>query len=121
MLERGLGLTAELASTTIRLPGSHGGDMKRCLGLGAIPLLLAVTSSPVLAQSTPPKQPAKKPPVKAAPKAAGKPEPAKPAPPPPDLSVTSSYVAGDTTTTGIVVMHGDRQRVSYEAMYASIQ
>jgi len=95
--------------------------MKRCLGLGTILLIVAVASSLVLAQSSPPKQPPKKPPVKAAPKAPGKQEPAKPAPPPPDLSVTTNYVAGDKTTTGTVLMHGDRQRVSYEATFASIQ
>src|SRR5262249_19559396 len=94
--------------------------MKRCLGLGAIPLIVAVGARPVLAPPSPPKQPPRKPPVKTAPKGAGQ-EPAKPAPPPPDLSVTTTYVAGDKTTTGTVLMHGDRQRVSYEATFASIQ
>ena len=99
--------------------------MKRSFALGAIPVLVAVTSASALAQSSQSKQPPKKPATKAAPKttpkAAAKEEPSKPAPPPPDLSIIATYVAGDKTTTGNVLMHGERQRVSYEAAFASIQ
>src|SRR5215472_4021366 len=102
--------------------------MKRSFALGAIPVLVAVSSAYALAQSsqsTPPKQPPKKPAAKTAPKTtpktAAKDEPAKPAPPPADLSVTATYAAGDKTTTGTVLMHGQRQRVTYEAAFASIQ
>ena len=102
--------------------------MKRSLALGTIPVLVAVASAYALAQSsqsTPPKQPPKKPATKTAPKAtpktAAKDEPPKPAPPPADLSVTATYAAGDRTTTGTVLMHGQRQRVTYEAAFASIQ
>jgi hypothetical protein len=94
--------------------------MSRLSGFGAIPLMLLLTPGPLLAQ--PPK---KKPPVKTAPKPASK-KPAAPAPetkpaPPPDLSVTARYVAGDKATTSTVLMHGDRQRVSYESSQVSIQ
>jgi hypothetical protein len=95
--------------------------MKRILALGAVPLFVAATSVCALAQ--PPKQTPKKPPAKAAPKAPPKTpakEDAKPAPPP-DLSITNSYVSGDKTTTGTVLMHGQRQRVSSEGVLASIQ
>jgi hypothetical protein len=97
--------------------------VKRYLALAAMPLFCAIVSVPVSAQ-TPPKQTPKKPPTKAAPKtpakAPAKDEP-KPAPPPPDLSITNSYVSGDKTTTGTVLMHGQRQRVSSEGALASIQ
>jgi hypothetical protein len=95
--------------------------MKRILALGAVPLLVWATSVSALAQ--PPKQAPKKPPAKAAPKAPAKTpakEDAKPAPPP-DLSITNSYVSGDKATTGTVLMHSQRQRVSSEGVLASIQ
>jgi hypothetical protein len=91
---------------------------------GAIPFVLLLCPQPILAQ------PPKKPPVKTTPKTAPKPKPAakpasptpaKPAPPPPDLSVSARYVAGDKTTTGTVLMQGSRQRVAYESSMASIQ
>jgi len=87
----------------------------------AIPLCIAMTCAPVLAQT--PKQTPKKPPAKTAPKAAPakKAEPPKPEPPPPDLTVTNSYVVGDKTTRGTVLMHGQRQRVAGEGLLASIQ
>lgn len=99
--------------------------MTRGLAIAGVPLIVAVTAWPLLAQSSqPPKQPPKQP-AKTAPKTpakgAKKDEPAKPAPPPPDVSVTADYVAGDKTTTGTVLMHGSRQRVSYEATFASLQ
>ncbi len=91
---------------------------RRCTGLV---LALMLVPIPSLAQ------PPKKPPVKTAPKpkpAAKNAAPAadtkKPAPPP-DLEVTARYVAGDKTTTSTVLMHGARQRVSYESAQASIQ
>lgn len=96
--------------------------MNRYLATGAAAVLFAITSAPALAQT--PKQAPKKPPAKAAPKAAPKAttkEDTKPAPPPPDLSITNSYVAGDKTTTGTVLMHGRRQRVSSQGVLASIQ
>jgi hypothetical protein len=94
--------------------------MTRSMALGAVPLLIAVFSTPLLAQ--PPKQPPKKPPVKTAPTPAPKGTAAsKPDAPPPDLSIAASYVAGDKTTKGTVLMHGQRQRVSYETALASIQ
>jgi hypothetical protein len=95
--------------------------MNRHLVLGAAAVLFVVTSAPALAQT--PKQTPKKPPTKTQPKAAPakKDEPAKPAPPPPDLRVTNSYVVGDKTTTGTVLMHGQRQRVAGEGVLASIQ
>src|ERR1051325_7659536 len=97
--------------------------MKRYPALGALALFLAVASTPVLAQT--PKQTPKKQTTKTAPKPAAKAppkkeEPAKPVPPP-DLAITASYVSGDKTTTGTVLMHGARQRVSYDAAMASIQ
>jgi hypothetical protein len=108
--------------------------MKRSHALGAIPMLVAVLSAHAFAessrssqssQSSQPKQAPKKPATKAAPKATpkapAKDEPPKPAPPPPDLSVTATYAAGDKTTTSTVLMHGQRQRVSYESAFASIQ
>ena len=96
--------------------------MQRHPALGAAAILLAATSVLVLAQA--PKQTPKKPPAKTAPKAPTKSpgkEEAKPAPPPPDLSVTNSYVAGDKTTIGTVLMHGQRLRVSSEGVLSSIQ
>ena len=96
--------------------------MRHYLVLGAVAVWLAAISTSGLAQT--PKQTPKKPPAKTAPKAPTKTpakENAKPAPPPPDLSVTNSYVSGDKTTTGTVLMHGERQRVSAEGVLASIQ
>lgn len=101
--------------------------MKYQFALGAVALVVAVTSAPGLAQT--PKQTPKKSPAKAAPKtpaktpakASAKEEAPKPAPPPPDLSITASYVAGDKTTTGTVLMHGERQRVAYDPTIASIE
>lgn len=99
--------------------------MKDHLALAAVALVVAVASAPVLAQTS--KQTPKKPPAKAAPKAtkgapkaAPKEEAAKPAPPP-DMSITATYVAGDKTTTGTVLMHGRRQRVAYDQTMASIE
>jgi hypothetical protein len=93
--------------------------MNRYLALAAIPFFVAATSGPALAQ--PPKQTPKKPPAKAAPKTPAK-EPAKEAPKPaPDLSITNSYVSGDKSTIGTVLMHGQRQRVASEGVLASIQ
>jgi hypothetical protein len=76
---------------------------------------------PAAALSQTPKPAPKKPPVKTAAKPAAKPAAPKPEPPPPDLSVTSRYLAGDKTTAGTVMMHGPRQRVSYDSGMSSIQ
>jgi len=96
--------------------------LKGYLALAVIPLFCAIVAAPVSAQTLP-KQPPKKPPAKAAPKAPPKPaskEDAKPTSPP-DLTITNSYVSGDKATTGTVLMHGQRQRVSSEGALASIQ
>jgi hypothetical protein len=93
--------------------------MKHLAVFAAIPLVLAIASAPVFAQ--PPKKPPVKTPPKTAPRPAAKtPEPSKPAPQP-DLSIAASYAAGDKTTTGTVLMHGERQRVAYEGALASVQ
>jgi len=100
--------------------------MPRSSVAALLPLVVTLTVSPAAAQA--PKQPPKKPPVKTAPKPAAKkpveppkPEPPPPPPPPPpDLQVDASYVSGDKTTRGTVLMHGARQRVAYESGMASI-
>src|SRR5579859_2962819 len=109
----------------LRVHKQPGGVMTRSPACWVVPLLVAMTCTPVLAQA--PKQTPKKPPAKTAPKAAPKAapgkkdEPAKPAPPPPDLSITNTYAVADKTTSGTVLMHGQRQRVAGEGVLASIQ
>lgn len=93
--------------------------MTRYLSLAAVPLLLIATVPSVAAQA-PKKRPAKAsttPAAKPSAKAGVKPA----APVPSDISITNSYVAGDRTTTGTVLMHGQRQRVMSEGDLASIQ
>jgi hypothetical protein len=96
--------------------------MSRSLVLVVGAFVFTLTAAPVSAQA--PKQAPKKPPAKAAPRVPAKtpetkkPEP--PPPPPPDLMVTASYVTGDKTSKGTVLMHGALQRVGYESSLTSI-
>jgi hypothetical protein len=96
--------------------------MSRFLAIAALPLIFVMALPPAYAQA--PKQVPKKPPAKAAPKApvkapaAAKPEP--PPPPPPDIAISASYISGDKTSTGTVLLHGARQRMSSESSIASI-
>lgn len=95
--------------------------MKRWLVFAVVPFVLMLSSHRASAQS--PKQAPKKPPVKTAPKAPAKAAETKrsePPPLPPDLSISASYITGDKTTKSTVLMHGARQRVTYDASMASI-
>lgn len=96
--------------------------MTRTLGLAVIPLFLLTAQGAGLAQSAASKQAPKRPSAKTTAKPAPKPPAKAPAKAPdPDLSIAMTYVAGDKTTTGTILMHGQRQRAASEGAIASIQ
>ena len=93
--------------------------MSRQVFRAAVALVCLSLAVPVCAQ--PPKKPAPKRPAAKAP--AAKPPAPKPEapPPPPDLQVTTRYVAGDKTSTNTVTLHAARERIDYETARATIQ
>lgn len=92
--------------------------MTRSLKLAAIPLLLVAASGSGLAQTVAAKQTVKKPPAKTAAKPAPK---TAPKTPDPDLAISMSYAVADKTTTGTILMQGQRQRVSSDGPLATVQ
>jgi hypothetical protein len=94
--------------------------MKRYLSLAAVPLVIIAAGSFVSAQSGSAPQTRKRP-AKASSKSPATPDAKPAAAGPSDISITNSYVVGDKTTGGTVLMHGHRQLVTSDSGLATIQ